>query len=123
MDEKKKILVVDDEPFCLKILKRHLEYNDYEVITASDGGEAIEKTLSERPDLVLLDVMLPVLDGFEVCNRLKSDPDCREIPIIICSAKSEDRLTENNAGQYADDYLVKPIDIESLLGKLKDLLS
>ena len=115
----KKILVVDDEPFCLKILKKRLELHNYEVITACGGHEAIDKVSSDKPDLILLDMMLPVISGLEVCKNLKSNPVYSPIPIIICSANIE--LAEEIAGSdiSADDYISKPVDWEELINKIQ----
>jgi len=121
MGKNKKILIVDDEPFCVKVLQRRLEYNDYEVIVASDGEEALAKTRSERPDLILLDLMLPLLNGVEVCSRLKADPDLQQIPIIVCTAKY-DHKPEKNSALPVDCYFPKPIDVELLLEKLEEFL-
>ena len=83
-----KILVVDDEPLNVDLLDAHL-YMDYDVVTASSGEEAIEKVKAEKPDIILLDIMMPGMDGYEVSKRLKSDPDTRFIPIILVTALSE----------------------------------
>ena len=83
MSDPKRILVVDDEPFCLKILKKRLELHDYEVITACGGQEGIDKICNDKPDLILLDMMLPVLSGLEVCRHLKSYPEYSSIPVSV----------------------------------------
>ena len=103
-----RILVVDDDPGVIQILEANLNHANFEVISAANGTQALAKASEERPDLILLDVMLPDLDGLEVCRRLKQGPDTGHIPIIIVSAKvkSKDRIAGIAAG--AEDYITKP---------------
>ena len=110
-----KILVVDDIPANVRVLEARLQAAYYSVITASSGAEALEKAAAERPDLVLLDVMMPEMDGFECCRRLKSDPATASIPVVIVTAldHASDRLKGLEAG--ADDFLTKPIKPEHLI--------
>ena len=108
-DVKPRILVVDDEPFYLEVLSNLLS-NDYEVFTAENGETALKLALSDPlPDLVLLDIILPDIDGYEVCSRLKANPISAEIPIIFLSAKSDvdDEVRGFKLG--AVDYITKPI--------------
>jgi DNA-binding response OmpR family regulator len=114
-----KILVVDDEPTLVATLKYNLEREKYEVITAADGGSAIEIARSSRPDLVLLDLMLPGMDGIEVCRVLRKDTD---VPILMLTAKGTeiDKVVGLEVG--ADDYLTKPFGMRELIARVKALL-
>lgn len=119
---KKKILVVDDEIDVQNILSFRLEINGYSVIVASDGEEGLEKIKKESPDLVLLDLMLPKINGFEVCRMVKFDDKHKALPIVILSAldKEDDRKKALESG--ADSYFLKPFDFEGLLNKIRELL-
>ena len=118
----KKILIVEDENDLLDFLKIRLEANNYEVVGACDGKEGYEKAHTEAPDLIVLDLMLPKIDGYWVCNLLKHDKRHEHIPIIIVTAKSgdEDQKLAKECG--ADAYMQKPVDVESLLAKIASLL-
>ena len=119
---KQKILIVEDEHVLLDFMKIRLEANNYEVIGACDGKEGYEKACNEKPDLILLDLMLPKIDGYWVCNLLKHDKRHEDIPIIIITAKSggENQKLAEECG--ADAYMQKPFDIEALLAKIASLL-
>ncbi|MEA1943937.1 MAG: response regulator [Euryarchaeota archaeon] len=121
-DTRTKILVVDDEPDTLIPLTRALEADNYTVVGAVNGAEALEKVRDETPDLVLLDLMLPKLNGYEVCMKLKEDPATRQIPIIMLSAKGEikDKVLGIEIG--ADDYVTKPFDLLELKTRIRALL-
>ena len=122
MHQKAKVLIVDDEPFNVDYLVQELEDSNYQLITASNGREALDKIDKERPDLVLLDLMMPVLDGFAVLAQIKEDPDLRDIPVIITSAANDSRSIVKGIKQGAEDYLTKPIDENLLTSKLKEYL-
>jgi len=122
MSQKAKILIVDDEPFNVDVLLQELEELEHELITASNGQEALDKIQSQQPDLILLDLMMPVLDGFAVLKEIKDDDALRDIPVIIVSAASDSKSIVKGIKQGADDYITKPIDAESLKSKLKDHL-
>ena len=121
-DTRTKILIVDDELDTLLPLKRALEMEDFNVVEAQDGVEALEKVRSEIPDLVLLDLMLPKLNGFEVCLRLKQDEATSSIPIIMLTAKGEtsDKIEGIEIG--ADDYVTKPFNLDELKARIKAVL-
>ncbi|MEZ5691012.1 MAG: PleD family two-component system response regulator [Rickettsiales bacterium] len=116
------ILVVDDIPANIKLLEAKLTSEYYDVIAAVDGFEAIKKVKAHKPDLILLDVMMPEMDGFEVCTKLKADPEISHIPVVMVTALSEksDRLKGLEAG--ADDFITKPIDDTVLLARVKSLI-
>ena len=115
-----KILAVDDEDSIRELLELQLKRNGYETLTAADGQAALEQ--AAKADLVLLDVMLPGIDGFEVCRRLKADPSTQAIPVIMLTAKAEeiDKVLGLELG--ADDYMVKPFSVRELLARIKAVL-
>jgi two-component system alkaline phosphatase synthesis response regulator PhoP len=119
----KKILIADDEVNLLKLLKHFFRVRRYDVILATNGEEALNKAREEKPDLMILDIMMPKKDGFEVCKELKLDENYRNIPIIMLTAKGKitDKITGKEAG--ADMYLVKPVDFECLLANVETLLN
>ncbi|MEQ1705935.1 MAG: PleD family two-component system response regulator [Rickettsiales bacterium] len=116
------ILVVDDVPANVKLLEAKLISDYYKVITAVDGFEALEKAKKFKPDLILLDVMMPGMDGFETCMKLKTDPEIAHIPVVMVTALSEksDRLKGLESG--ADDFITKPINDVSLFARVKSLI-
>jgi two-component system cell cycle response regulator len=116
-----RILVVDDIEANVRLLKAKLEAEYYEVLSACDGPSGIAMAQSERPDMILLDVMMPGMDGFEVCRRLKADPTTEHIPVVMVTALDgrRDRLTGLEAG--ADDFLNKPIDDVTLFARVRSL--
>ncbi len=122
MPKKNKILVVDDVPVNVQLLTTYLTSVGYEVVTARDGQEALERVAATLPDLILLDVMMPKLNGFEVCERLKSDSTTRVIPVIMVTALNEieDKIKATESG--ADDFVSKPFNKLELLTRVKSLL-
>jgi DNA-binding response OmpR family regulator len=117
-----RILAVDDSPTILEMIKAILEAGGYEVLTAADGAEALEKARAEKPDLILLDVMLPKLDGYRVCRLLKFDQNYKHIPIIMLTAKTEEQSMATGLRTGADQYLTKPIEPETLLASVAEEL-
>lgn len=117
-----KILVVDDDAKNVKLLEALLLPRGYEVVTASNGAEALQQVHRERPDLILLDVMMPIVDGFEACKLLKDSPVTRLIPVVIMTAldRVEDRIKGIEAG--ADDFLTKPVHRDQLLARIRTSL-
>ena len=117
-----RILVVDDIPINIKLLEAKLLAEYFEVLTANNGEEALEVARSEYPDLILLDVMMPVMDGFETCKRLRSDPATAHIPVVMVTALDgvDDRINGLRAG--ADDFLTKPIDETALMTRINNLV-
>ena len=117
-----RVLLVDDDPVILKLLQVNFEMEDYAVITAGDGEEGLQRAREEHPDIVLLDIMMPKMNGLEVASALKGDPGTADIPIILLSAKAQG--TDLQAGQDtgADEYITKPFDPLELLERVKALL-
>ena len=117
-----KILIVDDEPFNVDYLEQELADLGYETISAANGQEALDKVAADAPDLILLDVMMPVMDGFTVCRLLKAQEETRLIPIVIMTALDAraDRITGIQAG--ADDFLTKPVDEAELVARIDTAL-
>ncbi len=117
-----KILVVDDQPINVQLLKRKLEREGLAVIPAYTGLEAIELVRREKPDLILLDVMMPDMDGIEVCQRLQSQEETRSIPIIFITARSTKESKLEGLGVGAVDYITKPIDLDETLARVQTQL-
>ena len=115
----KKILAVDDEKHILRLVQINLEKAGYEVVTGSNGREAIEKVRSEKPELVVMDVMMPEMDGFEALKQLKSDPETADIPVIMLTAKAQDADVFHGWQSGADLYLTKPFNPMELLTFVK----
>lgn len=111
----RKILTVDDEKHIVRLIQVNLERQGYEVVTANDGREALEKVDSERPDLVILDVMMPYMDGFEVLQNMKRNPSTRDIPVIMLTAKAQDADVFKGWQSGVDCYLTKPFNPMELI--------
>ena len=112
------VLVVDDSPTAQRLIRLAVEAGGYRVLTASDGDEAIEVAMRERPDLILLDIILPKKNGFQVCRQLKTSPETKDIKIILVSSKSQDTDRFWGLKQGADEYLAKPFEAEELLASV-----
>jgi two-component system alkaline phosphatase synthesis response regulator PhoP len=121
-DLQKKILIIDDEPDIIEILRYNLEKEGYAVVSADDGETGITAASLENPDLIILDIMMPGMDGVEVCKKIRSKKNLKNILITFLSARAEtySELAGFNAG--CDDYMVKPVNIPILLARLKALL-
>jgi DNA-binding response OmpR family regulator len=119
----KKILVVDDEPDLVETVRFSLELEGYQVLAAYNGEEGLNQARKDSPDLIILDLMLPKLDGYKVCRLLKFDERYKHIPILMLTAKAQekDKLLGKETG--ADDYMTKPFDIDQLMEKVKFYLS
>ncbi len=118
----KKILVIDDLPENVFLIQDRLEHEGFEVITAYDGQNGIEKCINEKPDLVLLDVMMPEISGFEVCNHLVNNPATAAIPIILVTAKSTAEDTKEGLEAGAFDYIKKPFNRIELIARVNSAL-
>jgi DNA-binding response OmpR family regulator len=119
---RKRILVVDDEKDLVELISYNLRRNGYEALTAFDGNEAIEVAQRERPNLVILDLMLPGIDGTEVARRLRADARTANVPIIMLTAKGEETDVIVGLTLGADDYVTKPFSVKILLARLKTVL-
>ncbi len=119
---KNKILVVEDEKDMVYAVSLELEANGYEVIAAYDGQEGLQKAREEKPDLIVLDLMLPKMDGFKVCGLLKRDVRYSGIPIIMFTAKAQEEDVKLGEEMCADAYIIKPFEPQALLAKIKELL-
>jgi CheY-like chemotaxis protein len=117
-----KILVVDDQPINVQLLKRKLERESMQVVGAYSGAEALELVRQEKPDLILLDVMMPDMDGIEVCQRLQADEDTRSIPVIFVTARTSKEGKLEGLGVGAVDYITKPIDLDETLARVQTQL-
>lgn len=115
----RRILAVDDEKHIVRLIQVNLERQGYEVLTAFDGKEALQKVEEERPDLVVLDVMMPYMDGFEVLQNLKRNPETRDIPVIMLTAKAQDADVFKGWQSGVDCYLTKPFNPMELIAFVK----
>ncbi|MBI9015446.1 MAG: winged helix-turn-helix domain-containing protein [Clostridiales bacterium] len=115
----KKILIIEDDDHIIELLKFNVENNGYEVSIAMDGHEGLNKAINELPDLILLDLMLPGIDGIEICNKLKNKDRTKDIPIIMLTAKGHetDKILGLEIG--ADDYMTKPFSVRELMTRIK----
>ncbi len=116
-----KVLAVDDDPVIQRLLQVNLEMEGYEVDLASDGEEALEKVRAFRPDVVLLDVMMPKKDGWQVCAELKADPELREIPVVFLSARAQDADVQKGTDLGVAAYVTKPFDPIDLVELVAEL--
>ena len=130
MQNQDRILVIDDDPDIQKSVKSVLESKSYEVISALDGDEGLRKVVEEKPDLIILDVIMPVKHGFEVCRELKTDPKYHffsHIPVLMLTVYPDDReklhlSMREGMMMEAEDYIQKPFDPQELLSRIEDLL-
>ena len=118
----KTILVADDEANIARLVQLNLEREGYSVVTAADGREALEKVAVSKPDLILLDVMMPHVDGFEVLKRLKSDPGTQDIPVIMLTVKAQDTDFFEGRSRGADVYLTKPAEPAELVAHIRSVV-
>ena len=123
MNAKHRILICDDDPLLIELMSFRLKAKGFDVITAVDGEEALSKASSEQPSLVVLDAMMPRVDGFEVLSRMKSDALVSHIPVIMLTARKGEKDIVSALERGADDYLVKPFIPEELLARLSKLLA
>src|SRR5712691_477627 len=117
--KKTTIVAADDDPQLLRLVTRNLEFEEYEVLPASDGQQALEQVEAHSPDLVLLDVMMPRMDGFTVCQRVR---EFSTVPIIIVTARGQDQDKVRGLDLGADDYLTKPFSVDELLARVRAVL-
>jgi len=119
----KKVLIVEDDPGVLRATSYILEKEGYEVLIAQNGLEGLKKAREDSPDLLILDVMLPGIDGFEICHSLRGEPQTADLPIVMFSAKGQASDIATGMKMGADDYLTKPVDRTVLLDKVAGLLA
>jgi len=122
MEVKKTILVADDEPSIIKVVSYRLKKAGYDVMSASNGQEVMDSISAKRPDLILLDLSMPIMDGYEACRRIKSDKSLMSIPVVFFTASTTAVDIEDVARKFnADGYMRKPFEPEELLKKIKEL--
>jgi CheY-like chemotaxis protein len=117
---KKKILVVDDSKTALFMVTTILKKTPYEIVTAHDGQQAVQVAEAERPDLILMDVVMPHMTGFEACRELKQRELTRSIPVILVTTRGEEENVENGFESGCNDYVTKPVNAQELLAKVRD---
>lgn len=120
--KKYKIMVIDDEPDIVRLVKISLEMANFEVVEAFSGKEALEKLKTTVPDLFLLDIMMPEMNGYEVCQKLKTDDQTKEIPVVMLTAKGQKGDAEQGLKVGADDYIIKPFDPYELGEQVHEIL-
>ena len=118
-----RILVADDDPSILRLLQLNFELEGFEVETAADGEEALAQAMAGSPDVIVLDVMMPGLDGWEVCRRLKEDAKMHGVPVILLTALGQERERRHGLAVGASDYVMKPFDPDHLVDVVKGTLS
>jgi len=122
MGEKPRVLLVDDEPSIVKMVGKRLEVEGFEVLIAMDGQEGLTKAQAQQPDLIILDLMLPKLNGYEVCTMLKQDTRYQKIPIVLFTAKAQEKDEQLGMDCGANAYVRKPFRAQELLDKMRSLL-
>ncbi|MCC7445916.1 MAG: response regulator [Anaerolineae bacterium] len=118
-----KILVVDDEPFMIDVLQKFLSINNFETVGALNGEEALVLVKVEQPDAVILDLMLPDIEGYDVCARIRSYPETAQLPVIILSARTEEASVQRAMAAGATAYLTKPVKFPVLIAEIRRALS
>jgi len=116
------ILIVEDEPQTVKLIKFILEKDDYSAISAKDGEEGLRMVRERKPDLIVLDLMLPKMDGYQLCETLKTDPDTKQIPVLVLTALDTGPDFEKALERKADWYITKPFDPQHLLKRIAYLI-
>ena len=119
----KRILICDDDPAILRVLQVNLEIEGYEVLTAQHGEQAVEVATAEKPDLIILDIMMPRLDGYQACERIKQNEDTADIPVIFLSAKAQQSDIDKGKGFGVAEYLTKPFDPLELVEVVERLIA
>jgi DNA-binding response OmpR family regulator len=115
------VLVIDDDPVIVKLLRVNFELEGFNVISAGDGQEGVEKARNERPDVVISDIMMPIMNGLELVSTLKSDPSTADLPVLLLSAKAQMADVQRGFELGADDYVTKPFDPIELIDKVTAL--
>ncbi len=120
-DRKIRIVVIDDDPTIVKVVRIILQTNGFEVIEALNGAEALDLVENELPDIVLLDIMMPEMDGFEVLRRLKENEATKEIPVVFLTAKTGAEYVNRGVEMGASEYIIKPFSPAALIAKINEL--
>ncbi|MGB9597419.1 MAG: response regulator transcription factor [Candidatus Poribacteria bacterium] len=120
---KRKILIVDDEADITDTLSFMLQARNFDVVTANNGKEGLAKVKKEHPDLVILDISMPEMDGYNVCNKLRQDNETKDIPIIMLTAKGETEAVIKSYESGANDYVVKPFNLSTLISRINNCLT
>lgn len=118
----KKILVADDEPHILRIVKDKLSNAGFAVVSVTNGEDALSAAINEKPDLILLDVMMPKMSGFEVCQKIKADESIKHIPVILLTARGQESDIKAGLDAGASEYITKPFSPRQMLTKVKEML-
>ena len=118
----RKILVVDDDPYIFELVQLYVESGEVEVLQALDAYAGLDITIREQPDVIVLDVMMPGMDGLEMCRRLRDMPDVSATPVIILSAKAKEEDIEAGYAAGADDYVTKPFEPEELAARIAETM-
>ncbi len=118
----KRILVCDDDPVILRLLQVNLELEGYEVLLAHHGQKAVEMATEQHPDLVILDIMMPRMDGYQTCEKIKNQEETKDIPVVFLSAKAQQSDIEKGMSFGVDDYLTKPFDPGDLIDVVERLV-
>jgi CheY-like chemotaxis protein len=121
--DKAKVLIVDDELDCISIIQCRLEWCQYDVITANNGKEGLEKAVSEKPDLILLDTNMPIMNGHEMLERMRNDQEIKDTPVIMVTALCDAKDIDTASSFGISDYVTKPVDFEKLIEKISNILS
>lgn len=121
-DKTRKILVVDDDAGFTKLVEGVLDSKGYDVIVANEAPAGLEMAMKGSPDLIVLDVMMPIINGFNICRLMKSEEKCKEIPIILLTSRSEEEDRKIGEEVGADAYIAKPLNTQELLDRVKELL-
>ena len=121
--DKAKVLIIDDELDCISIIQCRLEWCHYDVITANNGKEGLEKAVSEKPDLILLDTNMPVMNGHEMLERMRNDQEIKDTPVIMVTALCDAKDIDTASSFGISDYVTKPIDFVKLIEKISNILS
>ncbi|MBU3911055.1 MAG: response regulator [Candidatus Omnitrophica bacterium] len=122
MDTQKKILFIDDEEDIQKLLKMRLEQENFNVITASDGDVGVKTAEQETPDLIILDIMMPKMDGYTCLKEIRSLPKTKNIPVLMLSGKEEEKVRDLFAFQKISGYIEKPFELDDIVAKVKEIL-
>jgi two-component system, OmpR family, alkaline phosphatase synthesis response regulator PhoP len=120
--ERARILVIDDEPNIVQTLQDRLEMNCYRVVTACNGRDGLEKAIREKPDIILLDVIMPIMDGHEMLEHLRTTEEGKDVPVIMLTARSQNNDIARATACGIEDYIVKPFDLSELLEKIEGIL-